>query len=144
MESIENVVVVLTCKYCNHAFRTLSGLNQHLRTVVSCVKQQEELGIQVHKQSISCNDCKKTFTSKQSLSYHDRCCKVKLKKKEEIVQQKIIDQAQKQAALIKLLSKQLLEVQHQLFLSKTNSEQQEASTIQARPTVFEPQDRSME
>ena len=73
-----------TCPYCQHQFQTRSGLNQHLRTVVACIRQQEEQGIQVLlKKDILCTDCSKSFTSKQSLEYHTIRCKVKAAKVEK-------------------------------------------------------------
>lgn len=63
------------CEKCNKEFSSQHSLNTHLRTSKKCSNALNTLIIK--SKELSCDWCKKLFSSKQMLLYHDTICKIK-------------------------------------------------------------------
>jgi len=60
------------CKYCSSEFKSLSSLNQHIKTAKYCIKLQEN--VDSNQSKFVCNFCNKSFTQQNTLHYHlDHC-----------------------------------------------------------------------
>ena len=83
----------MECSYCKKTFSTRYVLINHQKTVKSCIKIQNELGIQNHSK-FECIYCKKLVTTKGSLTHHYTICKKKKKGDENEIENhiKLIEQ----------------------------------------------------
>ena len=66
----------MECQYCKKILRTISSLNQHQKTVKSCLKLQGE----DIKGKYVCDFCKKDYQTKSDLNIHQNTCKFKRNK----------------------------------------------------------------
>ena len=59
------------CSFCSKNFSNKHNMKVHQMTAKYCLKLQKNEQISTNK----CEHCQKTFTSKQTLIYHNRVCK---------------------------------------------------------------------
>jgi hypothetical protein len=60
----------MKCVYCDNEFRSLSSLNNHIKTARYCISKRSENHVPVFE----CHKCPKTFTSKRWLKSHENKC----------------------------------------------------------------------
>jgi hypothetical protein len=70
----------MECVYCKKTLSTNSSLSYHQKTVKSCLKIQNEQGVN-QSSLFNCSYCNKNITTKQNLDYHIGICK---KRKEQV------------------------------------------------------------
>jgi C2H2-type zinc finger len=63
---------MVTCKFCEQEFPTVSSLNRHMKTAKYCNTGKEKI-------THNCSFCSKKLSSKNMLKYHTKICKVRLK-----------------------------------------------------------------
>jgi hypothetical protein len=63
------------CQYCKKDFERKSSLNNHQKTVKSCLQIQERNNVKIDKRLFSCDFCKKELCSKSRLKTHLVICK---------------------------------------------------------------------
>ena len=63
------------CQYCKKDFERKSSLNNHQKTVKSCLQIQEKNNVKIDKRLFSCDFCKKELCSKSRLNTHLVICK---------------------------------------------------------------------
>lgn len=68
----------IECEFCGNPFKNKYSLRTHQKTVKSCIKIQEELGIntQDNQQNYTCHSCSKQFNIKSNYIYHIENCKI--------------------------------------------------------------------
>jgi hypothetical protein len=76
----------IECEFCGNPFKNKYSLRTHQKTVKSCIKIQEELGIntQDNQQNYTCHSCSKQFNIKSNYIYHIENCKITKPKYNEI------------------------------------------------------------
>ena len=67
----------MDCEYCKKTFSTPYVLRHHQKTVKSCIKIQNQLGVGIKETEFQCEHCKKSLTTKGSLTLHYKICKLK-------------------------------------------------------------------
>ena len=68
----------MECSYCKKTYASNSSLFHHQRTAKSCMKIQEQQGIET-KHNFKCSYCSKQLTSRYNLDNHLSLCKMKMK-----------------------------------------------------------------
>lgn len=61
---------ILSCKFCNKLFKTVSSLNLHIKSAKKCLKNRSMEESKLFK----CQDCLKNFSTKQNLNNHQKIC----------------------------------------------------------------------
>ena len=62
---------ILSCKFCNKLFKTVSSLNLHIKSAKKCFKNRS---MEESKLIFKCQDCLKNFSTKQNLNNHQKIC----------------------------------------------------------------------
>ena len=69
------------CEYCKKTYSQKCALNRHQRTTRFCMKLQEECGKTIDPTIfLYCGLCKREFTNKKNLVYHEKICGKKASK----------------------------------------------------------------
>jgi hypothetical protein len=58
----------MKCQYCGNEFKTLSSLNNHIKSAKYCLKLRNK------SSTFECKGCEKTFSSKYWLNMHQQSC----------------------------------------------------------------------
>ena len=69
----------MECSFCNHIYKNSSSFGHHLRTNKKCIEIQLKKGHITESVSFNCSFCKKSLSTKQKLTEHIDCCKIKKK-----------------------------------------------------------------
>jgi hypothetical protein len=105
----------MECKYCNNTFKTISSLNNHIKTAKYCLALRQD-----SKSLYVCEYCNSTLSSKFRLQTHLQICSQKneqiLCKKDKIIHEKDI--------LITKLEKEVSELKVHLAFYKELSERE--------------------
>ena len=115
-----------TCPYCQVQFRAKNGLTQHLRTVKACIAAQQADGLNIKVREYVCDACNKSLTSKSSMDYHLRVCKVRAQQLLEAERaEKEAERAEKEALMVRL--------EH--YDSKLEQLQEKVQELETKPTA---------
>jgi hypothetical protein len=66
---------MVVCQFCKKNFERKSSLNNHQKTVKSCLQIQERNNVKIDKRLFSCDFCKKELSSKARIKSHVAICK---------------------------------------------------------------------
>jgi hypothetical protein len=83
---------MFTCQYCKREFERKSALNNHQKTVRSCLRIQEKNNVKIEKRLFYCDFCKKELCSKARLKTHIVICRTNPENYKNI---KILDESLK-------------------------------------------------